>query len=105
MKKTLLAAVLAAAPLLALAAPEPWNIDAAHSSTGFTVKHLVFSKVRGEFGQTTGKIALDPADLAHSTVEASIDATTVNTREPKRDEHLKSADFLDVAKFPTITFK
>ncbi|BDG09130.1 YceI family protein [Anaeromyxobacter paludicola] len=105
MKKTLAAAALLAAPLLALAAPEPWSIDASHSTTSFSVKHLVVSRVRGEFGKTSGTIALDPADPARSKVEATIDATTVNTREPKRDEHLKSADFLDVAKYPSITFR
>ena len=71
----------------------------------FTVKHLMISEVNGEFGKTEGTVVLDEKDLTKSTVEATIDATTINTREPKRDAHLKSPDFFDVAKFPTITFK
>lgn len=98
------AALAAALPALALAAPETWSIDAAHSSSSFAVKHLVVSKVRGQFNKTTGTIKLDPSDLARSSVDASIDATTIDTREPQRDAHLKSPDFLDTARYPAITF-
>jgi polyisoprenoid-binding protein YceI len=99
---------IAAAALLSLpatAAPSQWTIDAHHSSAQFAVKHLMISTVRGQFHGITGTILWDDKDITKSTVEATIDATTINTNEPKRDEHLKSADFFDVAKYPTITFK
>jgi polyisoprenoid-binding protein YceI len=104
MKKLLLAAALLA-PALALADATPYKIDGAHTHASFTVRHLVISNVRGEFGKTEGVVAIDDADLSRSKVEASIDITSIDTREPKRDEHLKSADFFDAAKFPTMTFK
>ena len=82
-----------------------WQVDPAHSAAHFSVRHLMISNVRGEFSKLSGKVALDPADITRSTVEVSLDATTVNTREPQRDEHLRSADFFDVANHPTITFR
>jgi len=65
----------------------------------------MISTVRGDFDRTTGKVVLDEADVTRSTVEASIDVASVSTRDEKRDTHLKGADFFDVAKFPTLTFK
>jgi polyisoprenoid-binding protein YceI len=103
MKKHFALAV-ALAPALALAAPTSWEIDPAHSQAAFTVKHLVITSVRGEFAKTVGTVSVDDQDLAHSKVEATIDAATVDTRNPDRDAHLKSADFFDVAQFPNITF-
>jgi polyisoprenoid-binding protein YceI len=82
-----------------------WNIDPVHSSAQFKVKHMMISHVKGEFSAIKGSVALDSTDITKSHVDASIDATTINTREEQRDGHLKSADFFDVAQFPTITFK
>jgi polyisoprenoid-binding protein YceI len=82
-----------------------WNIDSAHSSAQFKVKHMMISNVKGEFTKVTGKLDLSDADIRQSHVEASIDAASINTREEQRDAHLKSPDFLDVEKFPALTFK
>lgn len=87
------------------AAQTTYTIDPAHSSAQFSVRHMMISNVNGEFSKVTGTIVYDPANLGASKIEAVIDANSINTREPKRDEHLKSADFFDVAKFPTLTFK
>jgi polyisoprenoid-binding protein YceI len=82
-----------------------WQIDPAHSAAHFSVRHLMISNVRGEFAKVSGDVVLDPSDLTKSTVEVSVDATTIDTREPQRDEHLRSADFFDVANHPAITFR
>jgi polyisoprenoid-binding protein YceI len=92
------------------AAPEAtttttWNIDPVHSHAQFKVKHMMISNVKGEFTAVTGKLELNGADITKSRIEASVDATTINTREAQRDAHLKSADFFDVEKFPVLTFK
>ncbi|MGH9681706.1 MAG: YceI family protein, partial [Candidatus Acidiferrales bacterium] len=85
--------------------PTEWQIDPAHSAAHFSVRHLMISNVRGEFSKLSGKVVLDPADLTRSTVEVSLEASSVNTREPQRDEHLRSADFFDVANHPVISFQ
>jgi polyisoprenoid-binding protein YceI len=82
-----------------------WNIDPVHSVAEFKVKHMMISNVKGYFTGVTGKLSLDAADLRNSRIEATIDATTINTRDPQRDAHLKSADFFDVEKFPTLSFQ
>lgn len=103
--KKLVAAALLAAPLLALAAPTTWNVDASHSQVGFAVKHLVISTVRGEFTKYSGVASLDDADPARSSVDVTIEAASVDTRVADRDGHLRSPDFLDVARYPSITFR
>ena len=82
-----------------------YDIDPSHSSADFSIKHLMISNVRGTFSKVTGTVELDEKDISKSVIDATIDASTINTREDKRDGHLKSPDFFDVAKFPTITFK
>ena len=89
-------------------APEPttttWNIDPVHTTAEFKVRHMMISNVKGQFTGVKGVLTLDEQDITKSHVEASIDAASINTRETDRDTHLKSADFLDVEKFPTLTF-
>ena len=82
-----------------------WQIDPAHSAAHFSVRHLMISNVRGEFSKLSGKVTLDPADLTRSTVEVSLETSSISTREPQRDEHLRSADFFDVANYPSINFR
>jgi polyisoprenoid-binding protein YceI len=88
-----------------LATATHYDIDAAHTSAQFKVRHLMISNVKGEFGKVTGFADYSESDPSASRFEATIDTAGINTREPQRDEHLKSADFLDVANFPSITFK
>jgi polyisoprenoid-binding protein YceI len=99
-----LALVLASAPSFAQAS-NTWQIDTAHTSTQFAVRHMMVSTVRGQFNKTTGTVTWDGKDFSTAVVDVTIDASTINTREPGRDNHLKSADFFDVAKYPTLTFK
>jgi len=87
------------------AASTTWNIDPAHSSAEFKVKHMMISNVKGTFSGLKGVLTLDEADPANSTVKASVDVSTVNTGDPQRDGHLKSADFFDTEKYPEMVFK
>ncbi len=97
------AAALLAAP--AFAAPTTWTIDAAHSSSNFSIRHLGVSTVRGELGTTTGTVVFDPAAPEKSTIDATIDVKAISTHNEKRDAHLNSPEFFDTAKFPSATFK
>lgn len=91
--------------LPALAGTTTWQIDPKHSSAQFAVTHLMISTVRGEFHQVNGTVVYDDVDISKSSVNVTIDTSTVDTREPDRDKHLMSPDFFDVAKYPTISFK
>ena len=82
-----------------------WDFDLSHSSIGFHVRHLMVSKVHGRFTKWNGSLELDESDLTKSRLDVSIDAASVDTKEAKRDDHLRSADFFDVEKFPALTFK
>ena len=93
----------------ALATPQitttTWNIDPVHSVAEFKVKHMMISNVKGQFAKIAGSLTLNESNLANSRVEVSIDASSIETRDAQRDAHLKSPDFFDVAKFPTLSFK
>ena len=82
-----------------------WNFDLSHSSLNFHVRHLMVSKVHGRFAKWDGTLLIDDVDPAKSHVEVTIDVASVDTKEEKRDAHLKSADFFDVEKFPQLTFR
>ena len=85
-------------------AADTYTIDPAHTSFGFTVKHMMISNVPGEFDKFSGQIMYDPKDLANSKANITIDVSSINTRIDKRDAHLKSPEFFDATKFPSITF-
>ncbi len=104
-KAGMLAGLAAALALPASAGTTTYQIDPRHSSAGFGVTHLMISTVRGEFHGVTGTVVVDDSDISRSSVNVTIDATTVDTREPDRDKHLKSEAFFDVARYPTITFQ
>ena len=98
-----LAATLSLTPLLASAAP--WAVDKSHALISFTVSHLGFSTTRGVFENFDAKVDFDPDNVEATIVEVTIDAASVNTFFGKRDDHIRSADFFNVDKFPTMTFK
>ncbi|MBF0330034.1 MAG: YceI family protein [Nitrospirae bacterium] len=105
MKKLVLFALLLfvfALPSLGLAST--WQIDGDHSTVGFSVKHMMITNVKGVFERFSGKIVIDETNIAKSSVKAVIETGSINTRIQKRDDHLRSSDFLDTAVFPTMTF-
>ena len=82
-----------------------WAVDASHSNASFTVRHMMITNVRGEFQKLEGAVKWDPSNPEATTIEASADVASINTRNEQRDGHLKSADFFDAEKFPKLTFK
>lgn len=88
-----------------LFAAEAYTVDAAHTTVGFSVRHMGISNVKGTFPKVSGTLMLDEKKIDKSSVEITIDAASVNTNNEKRDAHLQGPDFFDVAKFPTVTFK
>ena len=102
MKKLILSAALT---LSSFSFASTWDIDAAHAAANFAVKHMMVSTVNGTLGDVTGQVEVDDKDITKSKIDVSIDVKGINTKQVKRDEHLRSADFFDVEKFPAITFK
>jgi polyisoprenoid-binding protein YceI len=101
----IVSAIILFAGLSALAQSSTWNIDPAHSTAQFTVRHLAISNVTGSFTKVTGSVSLNDQDITQSQVSASIDVSSVDTRVEARDKDLKSPNFFDVEKYPTIEFK
>lgn len=98
-------ASVAAQPAAPALPPADYEFDTAHSKLGFTVKHAMVSTAHGAFKKFTGVVHIDETDLTKTVVNLDIDTESIDTAEPKRDAHLKSADFFDVKKFPKMTFK
>ncbi|MDP2275666.1 MAG: YceI family protein [Archangium sp.] len=95
----------AALTLSSLSLASTWEIDTGHAAANFSIKHLTISTVNGTLGDVTGKVEVDDKDVTKSKIEASIDVKGINTKQSKRDDHLRSPDFFDVEKFPAMTFK
>lgn len=83
----------------------PWQMDKAHTDIQFAIRHMMISTVRGRFEQFSGTFDVDEADPTRSKIEVEIQVASINTKEPQRDTHLRSSDFFDIEKYPTITFK
>lgn len=105
MKRAIIAiAAIAALILPSLSLAATWQIDPAHSEVGFKVRHMMIANVRGEFNTFSGTIEVDETDITTSKINVEIDTNSIDTGIEKRDEHLRSADFFEVAKFPKMTF-
>jgi polyisoprenoid-binding protein YceI len=102
-------AFAALALIAALAAParaaETYSVDAAHSYVGFSVSHMVISKTKGHFNEFGGTLVYDERDLTKCSIKGTVSVASIDTGNPKRDDHLRGADFFDAAKFPQITFE
>jgi polyisoprenoid-binding protein YceI len=105
MARTLSAFAVALLLTVSAAAQDTWQLDPPHSSAQFSVRHLGVSTVRGAFTKVSGSVVYDPANLSKSSIQATIDASSVDTRVDMRDNDLRSPRFLDAQKYPTITFQ
>jgi polyisoprenoid-binding protein YceI len=105
MPRTLSAIVITLLLTLSAASQDTWQIDPAHTSAQFSVRHLGVSTVRGAFTKVSGTVQYDSANLDKSSIQTTIDASSVDTRVEMRDNDLRSPNYLDVQKYPTITFK
>jgi len=105
MSRTLSALAVGLLLTVSAAAQDAWQLDPQHSSAQFSVRHLGVSTVRGAFTKVSGSVVFDPANLNKSSIQASIDAASVDTRVEMRDNDLRSPRFLDAQKYPTITFQ
>ena len=99
------ASLLLVAAALSNAQSTAYTIDPLHSSAYFTVRHMMIATVRGQFGGVRGTVQYDPRNLAASSVDATIDASTINTGEPKRDSDMKGEEFFDIKRYPTMKFR
>ena len=105
MKKFVVLGALAVLTAAAPAAAQTWQIDPAHSRAQFSARHYGISNVRGDFSGVAGTAEFDGKDVTKAKIKATVDVNTITTRVTKRDEHLKSADFFEVTKYPTMTFE
>jgi polyisoprenoid-binding protein YceI len=105
MYRTLYTLVVAMLLTVSAAAQDAWQLDPPHSSAQFSVRHLGVSTVRGAFTKVSGSVVYDPANLNKSSIQAAIEAASVDTRVEMRDNDLRSPRFLDAQKYPTITFQ
>jgi polyisoprenoid-binding protein YceI len=104
MRKVMLGVLLVLSFMSSVVLADNYKIDTAHSNVGFVVKHMMISNTSGTFNKYDGTIVYNPSDLANSKIDITIDVDSIDTRNEQRDGHLKSPDFFDAAKFPTITF-